>query len=114
MCNGFANWLTGGAVQAASMEKRRSFYKMKKILVLLFCSLVLILTACGGPEKRADKPAEPAKKEQPAKPAEPAKTADGKQILNLFSWADNFDPEVLADFEKKFNCKINYDVLSSM
>ena len=66
---------------------------MKKILVLLFCSLVLVLTACGGPEKKTEKPAEPQKK------AEPAKTADGKQILNLFSWADNFDPEVLADFE---------------
>lgn len=89
------------------MEKRRSFYKMKKILVLLFCSLVLVLTACGGPEKKTEKPAEPQKK------AEPAKTADGKQILNLFSWADNFDPEVLADFEKKYNCKINYDVFAN-
>ena len=80
---------------------------MKKILVLLFCSLVLVLTACGGPEKKTEKPAEPQKK------AEPAKTADGKQILNLFSWADNFDPEVLADFEKKYNCKINYDVFAN-
>ena len=74
---------------------------MKKILVLLFCFLVLLLTACGGPEKKAEKPAEPAKKEEPAKPAEPSKNAEGKQVLNLFSWADNFDPEVLADFEKK-------------
>ena len=86
---------------------------MKKILVLLFCFLVLLLTACGGPEKKAEKPAEPAKKEEPAKPAEPAKNAEGKQVLNLFSWADNFDPEVLADFEKKFNCKINYDVFAN-
>ena len=86
---------------------------MKKILVLLFCFLVLLLTACGGPEKKAEKPAEPSKKEEPAKPAEPAKNAEGKQVLNLFSWADNFDPEVLADFEKKFNCKINYDVFAN-
>ena len=86
---------------------------MKKILVLLFCFLVLLLTACGGPEKKAEKPAEPTKKEEPAKPAEPAKNAEGKQVLNLFSWADNFDPEVLADFEKKFNCKINYDVFAN-
>ena len=80
---------------------------------LLFCFLVLLLTACGGPEKKAEKPAEPAKKEEPAKPAEPSKNAEGKQVLNLFSWADNFDPEVLADFEKKFNCKINYDVFAN-
>ena len=74
---------------------------MKKILVLLFCSLALMLTACGGPDK---KPAEPQKK---------AENAETNQVLNLFSWADNFDPEVLADFEKKFNCKINYDVFTN-
>ena len=74
---------------------------MKKILVLLFCSLALMLTACGGPDK---KPAESQKK---------AENAETKQVLNLFSWADNFDPEVLADFEKKFNCKINYDVFAN-
>ncbi len=74
---------------------------MKRIFALLFCSLLLILTACGGPEK---KPAEPQKK---------AEKAEAQQVLNLFSWADNFDPEVLADFEKKFNCKINYDVFAN-
>ncbi len=36
-----------------------------------------------------------------------------KQVLNLFSWADNFSPEVLAAFEKKYNCKINYDVFAN-
>ena len=71
---------------------------MKKMLALLFCSLLLALTACGGPEK---------------KPAAPQKKAETQQVLNLFSWADNFDPEVLADFEKKFNCKINYDVFAN-
>ena len=35
------------------------------------------------------------------------------QVLNLFSWADNFSPEVLADFEEKYHCKINYDVFGS-
>ena len=84
---------------------------MKKILVLLFCFLVLLLTACGGPEKKAEKPAEPAKKEEPAKPAEPAKNAEGKQVLNLFSWADNFDPEVLADFEKNSTARLTMTYL---
>lgn len=36
-----------------------------------------------------------------------------KQVLNLFSWADNFDPEVIAEFEKQNNCKVNYDVFAN-
>lgn len=32
-----------------------------------------------------------------------------KETLNIYSWADNFDEEVLKDFEKQFNVKINYD-----
>jgi len=35
------------------------------------------------------------------------------QVLNIYSWADNFDPEVIADFEQKFNVKVNYDVYGS-
>ena len=38
---------------------------------------------------------------------------EGKQVLNLFSWADNFDPEVIKAFEKKYNCKVNYDVFAN-
>ncbi|TMV46290.1 spermidine/putrescine ABC transporter substrate-binding protein [Paenibacillus mesophilus] len=36
-----------------------------------------------------------------------------KDRLNLYSWADNFDEEVIEDFEKKFNVKVNYDVFSN-
>ncbi|MNH87938.1 Spermidine/putrescine-binding periplasmic protein precursor [compost metagenome] len=32
-----------------------------------------------------------------------------KETLNIYSWADNFDPQVLKDFEDKYNVKINYD-----
>ncbi|WP_209863532.1 polyamine ABC transporter substrate-binding protein [Paenibacillus shirakamiensis] len=32
-----------------------------------------------------------------------------KQTLNIYSWADNFDPQVLKDFEEQNNVKINYD-----
>lgn len=35
------------------------------------------------------------------------------QVLNIYSWADNFDPDVIADFEQKFNVKVNYDVYGS-
>lgn len=70
---------------------------MKKLITLLLCALVLLAAGCGGSgDKKAEQP------------------ADGqKQVLNLFSWADNFSPKVLEGFEKKYNCKINYDVFAN-
>ena len=58
---------------------------MKKLFVFLIAVLTLALMGCGGdaPKKDAAAPA-----------------AGDKQVLNLFSWADNFDPEVIAEFEK--------------
>lgn len=41
------------------------------------------------------------------------KSGGDTQVLNLYSWADNFSPDVLSDFEKKYNCKINYDVFAN-
>lgn len=56
---------------------------MKKIqwLCCLVLTLLLLMTTGCGEEKK-----------QPE---------EGKQVLNLFSWADNFDPEVIKAFEKK-------------
>lgn len=36
-----------------------------------------------------------------------------KETLNIYSWADNFDEEVLQQFEKQYNVKINYDVFAN-
>ncbi|KMZ39657.1 MULTISPECIES: spermidine/putrescine ABC transporter substrate-binding protein [Bacillales] len=36
-----------------------------------------------------------------------------QQVLNIYSWADNFDPDVIKGFEQKFNVKVNYDVYGS-
>lgn len=36
-----------------------------------------------------------------------------KDKLNLYSWADNFDEDVIKEFEKKFDVKVNYDVFSN-
>lgn len=51
---------------------------MKKLFVFLIAVLTLALMGCGGdaPKKDAAAPA-----------------GGDKQVLNLFSWADNFDPE---------------------
>lgn len=40
-------------------------------------------------------------------------SAPEEKVLNIYSWADNFDKDVLAGFEKKYNAKINYNVFSS-
>ncbi|MUG47070.1 ABC transporter substrate-binding protein [Paenibacillus woosongensis] len=39
--------------------------------------------------------------------------SSGKETLNIYSWADNFDADVLADFEKEYNVKIVYDVFAN-
>ncbi|WP_369900536.1 spermidine/putrescine ABC transporter substrate-binding protein [Bacillus manliponensis] len=36
-----------------------------------------------------------------------------KEELNIYSWADNFDEQVIKDFEKKYNVKVNYDIYAS-
>ncbi len=68
--------------------------KLLLITVVLIVAMALV-SGCGG------------KKEQPV-----ANTSE-KRVLNIYSWADNFNPEVIAEFEKKFNCKVNYDVFAS-
>ncbi|WP_302221827.1 polyamine ABC transporter substrate-binding protein [Acidaminococcus timonensis] len=68
---------------------------MKKIQWLLCGLLVFLLLAFTGCGK--EKPEE----------------TDDRQVLNLFSWADNFDPEMIKAFEKKYHCKVNYDVFAN-
>ena len=36
-----------------------------------------------------------------------------KEVLNLYSWADIYDPALIKEFEKEYNCKVNYDVFSN-
>lgn len=71
--------------------------KIKKHFVLLIVLFITaaVLAGCGG--------------QKAASPKQPA----GERILNIFSWADNFSPQVIADFEKKYNVKVNYDVYAS-
>ena len=74
---------------------------MKKftLMLLLVVCFTLALTGCGGGDKKTDAPKDGGKKEQ--------------QVLNIYSWADYFDPQVLAAFEKANNCRVNYDVYSN-
>lgn len=37
-------------------------------------------------------------------------SSSSKETLHIYSWADNFNEEVLADFEKEFDVNITYDI----
>ena len=62
---------------------------MKKLslMLLLVVSLTFALAGCGGGggEKKAEAPKDAPKKAE-------------AQVLNIYSWADYFDPQVLAEF----------------
>ena len=40
-------------------------------------------------------------------------STEEEKVLNIYSWADNFNPDVIKDFEQKYQVKVNYDVFSS-
>lgn len=40
-------------------------------------------------------------------------STEEQQVLNIYSWADNFNPDVIKDFEQKYNVKVNYDIYGS-
>lgn len=72
------------------MKKKGCFY------LLLLLSLALVIVGCGGNTKQ-DKP----------------KDSKNSKVLNIYSWPDIYSPELIAEFEKKYNCKVNYDVFAN-
>lgn len=58
---------------------------MKKIILslVLIVSMVFVLAGCGG--------------------------SGSKQVLNVYNWGDYIDKEVIYDFEKEFDVKVNYE-----
>jgi spermidine/putrescine transport system substrate-binding protein len=69
---------------------------MKRIflLLLLFCLSVFLPVGCATSNLIS-----------PTSPAE--------NVLSIFNWSDYIDPEVLAEFEQKYNVKIKYDTFDS-
>ena len=56
---------------------------MKKFFSLFLAGACLAAAGCG------------------SAPDSNTKSGGDTQVLNLYSWADNFSPDVLSDFEKK-------------
>jgi putrescine transport system substrate-binding protein len=38
---------------------------------------------------------------------------DADKVVNVYNWSDYIDPSVVADFQKEFGIKVNYDVFDS-
>jgi putrescine transport system substrate-binding protein len=73
----------------------------------LGASLAVLLTACsGGSSSGATQPATPGAVATPG-------GMDADKVLNVYNWSDYIDPSVLADFQKEYGIKINYDVFDS-
>src|SRR5574344_321951 len=71
------------------MKKKRGL-----LLAAIITGSILLLSGCGGGDKKGG-------------------ASGDKKVLNIYSWADYYAPEVIADFEKKYNCKVTYDVYSN-
>ena len=72
---------------------------MKKTALAL-AGLALLVAACA---RKADAPAQTAA-------AAPVATPAGPCQLNLYIWSEYIDPEIVADFEKQYNCKVTIDL----
>ena len=70
--------------------------------VLLSAALAALAVGCGGSPPPAGESAQAG-----------AAGADEEKVVNVYNWSDYIDPSVIADFEKEFGIKVNYDVFDS-
>lgn len=87
---------------------------MKKHVLVLAMSAVL-LAACGKKEEPAPAPAAPAPvAAAPAAPAPPpGPVLDDEKVLNIYNWPDYITETLVADFEKEYGIKVNYDTFEN-
>ena len=83
---------------------------MKKQVLVLAISAVL-LAACGKKEEPVAAPAAPAPAAAPAAAAGPV--LDDEKVLNIYNWPDYITENMIADFEKEFGIKVNYDTFEN-
>jgi putrescine transport system substrate-binding protein len=73
--------------------------------------LATLFAGCSGSSKSPS--------DESAKPASPAVTSasgapmDAEKVVNVYNWSDYIDPSVVADFQKEYGIKVNYDVFDS-
>jgi putrescine transport system substrate-binding protein len=84
---------------------------MKKHVLALALAAVFV-AACGKKEEPVAAPAAPAPvAAAPAAPAGPV--LDDEKVLNIYNWPDYITETMVADFEKEFGIKVNYDTFEN-
>jgi spermidine/putrescine-binding protein len=84
---------------------------MKKIQVMsiLFFSLTIILSACGGTQE----PTTTGQVESATVQVEPTTAEVKSDSLNLYAWSEYVPQQLLDDFSDKYGITVNYDAYSS-
>jgi putrescine transport system substrate-binding protein len=74
--------------------------------------LATLLAGCsGGSKSPSDQSAQPASGS--AATAASGAPMDADKVVNVYNWSDYIDTSVIADFEKEYGIKVNYDVFDS-
>ncbi len=85
---------------------------MMKKHVLALAVAAIVLAACGKKEEPVATPAETTPvAAAPAAPAGPV--LDEEKVLNIYNWPDYITETMIADFEKEFGIKVNYDTFEN-
>ncbi|PKO78658.1 MAG: spermidine/putrescine ABC transporter substrate-binding protein PotF [Betaproteobacteria bacterium HGW-Betaproteobacteria-15] len=80
--------------------------------VLALAIAAIVLAACGKKEEPVATPAETTPvAAAPAAPAGPV--LDEEKVLNVYNWPDYITETMVADFEKEFGIKVNYDTFEN-
>jgi len=62
----------------------------------LVVALIATLSGCGGQSS-----------------AQPSAASATEKVVNVYNWSDYIQPSVIADFEKEYGIRVNYDVFDS-
>ncbi|HEX5736995.1 MAG TPA: extracellular solute-binding protein [Hydrogenophaga sp.] len=80
--------------------------------VLALAIAAIVLAACGKKEEPVATPAETTPvAAAPAAPTGPV--LDEEKVLNIYNWPDYITETMVADFEKEFGIKVNYDTFEN-
>ena len=86
---------------------------MKKHVLVLAMAAVMV-AACGKKEEPAPAPAPAPVATAPAPaPAPAGPVLDDEKVLNVYNWPDYITESMLADFEKEYGVKVNYDTFEN-
>jgi putrescine transport system substrate-binding protein len=76
--------------------------------------LAALFAGCsGGSKSPSDDSAKPAAGPASTTTSSTPGAQDAEKVVNVYNWSDYIDPSVIADFQKEYGIKVNYDVFDS-